>query len=305
MFTRESVATLKVPAGSRVSLREMPTTLPKTGEMKELEKKVLKRQAEILLERNRRELAEAQELLWAGDRYSVLIILQAMDAGGKDGTIKHVMTGVNPQGCRVWSFKEPSTMELDHTYLWRYVQVLPERGMIGIFNRSYYEDVTAARVHPGLLDRHKLPPGLRIDAAFWNQRYEDIAMLERYLVRNGVVILKFFLHISREEQKERFMERLTDPEKQWKFSASDLRGRRFWDAYMAAYEEAIGATSTEWAPWYVIPADRKWIARTAVATILTSTIRSLDLTFPPVDEEKKALLAQAQRELNAEGHPSR
>jgi len=304
MFTRDVINTLKVPAGRQIRLNAIPTTLTQTGEMKNLKKRVLKRRAQEILEINRRELTKAQELLWASDCYSVLIILQAMDAGGKDGTIEHVMSGVNPQGCRVWSFREPCPQELDHTYLWRYVQVLPERGMIGIFNRSYYEDVLVGRVHPELLDRQKLPPRLRGDEAFWNQRYEDINALERYLVRNGMVILKFFLHISKEEQKERFLERLTDPEKQWKFSASDLRERRSWNAYMAAYEEAISATSTEWAPWYVIPADHKWIARTAVATIVTAAIKSLDLSFPGVDEEKKALIMRALQELEAEGKSS-
>jgi PPK2 family polyphosphate:nucleotide phosphotransferase len=304
MFTQEMIERLKVPPGRRIRLEKTPTTLTETGELKKLKKGVLKRRAQEILEKNRKDLAEAQELLWASDCYSVLTILQAMDAGGKDGTIKHVMSGVNPQGCRVWSFKEPCPRELDHTYMWRYVQVLPERGMIGIFNRSYYEDVLVARVHPELLDQQKLPPGAR-GTDFWTQRYEDINALERYLVRNGMVILKFFLHISMEEQKERFLGRLCDPEKQWKFTASDLKERRMWDAYMEAYEEAISATSTEWAPWYVIPADHKWVARTAVATILTSTIQALDLAVPVLDAEDKALIEQALRELEAEGKPSR
>jgi PPK2 family polyphosphate:nucleotide phosphotransferase len=305
MFSQDVIDTLKVPAEMRINLKKSPTTLTDIGEVKKLKKKVIKKQAQDFLERNRKALAGAQELLWASDCYAVLIILQAMDAGGKDGTIEHVMSGVNPQGCRVWSFKEPCPRELDHTYLWRYLQVLPERGMIGIFNRSYYEDVLVARVHPELLDQQKLPSGMRGGAAFWTQRYEDINALERYLVRNGMLILKFFLHISKEEQKERFMERLTDPEKQWKFAASDLRERHFWDAYVAAYEEAISATSTEWAPWYVIPADHKWVARTAVATIVTSAIQSLDLSFPVVDEEKKVLLERALQELKAEDNASR
>lgn len=305
MFTREVIDTLKVPAGTHINLQTSPTTFTKAGELKKLKKSVLKKHAQEFLAKNRKELAEAQELLWASDCYSVLIVLQAMDAGGKDGTIKHVMSGVNPQGCRVWSFKEPCPMELDHTYLWRYLQVLPERGMIGIFNRSYYEDVLVARVHPELLDRQKLPPAVRGGEEFWNRRYEDINALERYLVRNGMLILKFFLHISKEEQKERFMERLTDPEKQWKFAASDMRERRFWDEYMSAYEEAISATNTKWAPWYVIPADHKWVARTAVATIVTSAIQSLDLTVPGVGEEEKDLIARALGELNAEGPASR
>src|SRR4051794_14355295 len=228
--------------------------------MEELGKDALKERARQVLDQNLEDLAEAQELLYADDRYSVLIVLQAMDAAGKDGTIKHVMSGVNPQGCQVFSFKKPSAEELDHNFLWRYMRCLPERGRIGIFNRSYYEDVLVVKVHPELLDGQKLPPGKR-GKSFWEARYEDINAFERHLVRNGTVILKFFLHVSKKEQKRRFLERLERPEKQWKFTAADLAERGYWSKYMEAYEDALSATSTRWAPWYIIPADHKWATR--------------------------------------------
>jgi len=255
--------------------------------------------AASFLKKSLKELAEAQELLWASDTYSVLMVLQAMDAAGKDGIIEHVMSGMNPQGCQVYSFKRPSDEELDHTFLWRCMKALPERGRIGIFNRSYYEEVLVVKVHPDNLDRQKLPPGKR-DRSFWRDRYEDINAFERHLTRNGTVIVKFFLNISREEQRERFLARLEDPRKQWKFSPADLAERKFWKDYMQAYEETIGATSTEWAPWHVIPADHKWIARAAVAGILTDTIRSLDLEFPKVSADQARALAQAKKQLQSE-----
>ena len=222
-----------------------------------------------------------------------------MDAAGKDGTIKHVMSGVNPQGCQVFSFKKPSDEELDHNFLWRYMKALPERGRIGIFNRSYYEEVLVVKVHPELHERQKLPPGKR-GKSFWQERYDDINHFERHLTRNGTLILKFFLHVSKDEQKKRFLERLEDPEKHWKFSTSDLAERAFWKDYMEAFEEALSATSTEWAPWYVIPADHKWVARAVVADILTSTISSLHLSYPEVTPEKRQALEDARRQLEEE-----
>jgi PPK2 family polyphosphate:nucleotide phosphotransferase len=219
-----------------------------------------------------------------------------MDAAGKDGTIKHVMSGVNPQGCQVFSFKKPSVEELDHNFLWRYMRCLPERGRIGIFNRSYYEDVLVVKVHPGLIEQQKLPPGKR-GKSFWEDRYEDINAFERHLVRNGTVVLKFFLHVSKGEQKRRFLERLERPEKHWKFSAADLAERAFWDRYMEVYEDALSATSTAWAPWYVVPADRKWVTRAVVADLLTAAIRGLDLKYPEVTEEQRRALAEARKRL--------
>ena len=238
-----------------------------------------------------------QQLLYADDRYSLLIVFQAMDAAGKDGTIKHVMSGINPQGCQVFSFKKPSSEDLDHNFLWRYMKSLPERGRIGIFNRSYYEDVLIVKVHPELLQQ--LPDG-KINKKFWENRYEDINAFERHLSRNGTVILKFFLNVSKETQKERFMERLDRPEKNWKFSASDLGERDYWDDYMGVYEDAINATNTKWAPWYIIPADNKWVTRAVVADIITSTLRELDLKFPEVSEAELKRLAEARTKLENE-----
>jgi PPK2 family polyphosphate:nucleotide phosphotransferase len=219
-----------------------------------------------------------------------------MDAAGKDGTIKHVMSGVNPQGCQVFSFKQPSAEDLDHNFLWRYAKCLPERGRIGIFNRSYYEEVLVVRVHPAILERQKLPEGKR-GRSFWNERYEDINNFEQHLARNGTLILKFFLNVSKGEQKRRFLERLENPEKHWKFSAADIRERGFWDDYMEAYDEMLEATSTEWAPWYVIPADNKFATRALVAFIVSDQIRALKLKFPEVTPEQMKALAAAKREL--------
>jgi PPK2 family polyphosphate:nucleotide phosphotransferase len=227
------------------------------------------------------------------------MILQALDAAGKDGTIKHVMSGVNPQGCQVFSFKKPSAEELSHNFLWRCTRCLPERGRIGIFNRSYYEDVLVVKVHPELLEYQRLPPGKR-GKSFWKERYDDINAFERHLVRNGTIILKFFLNVSRQEQKRRFLERLDRPEKHWKFSASDLAERAFWDQYMEAYEEALRSTSTAWAPWYVVPADHKWATRTVVADILSAAICALDLKYPEVTEQQRQALAEARKRLENE-----
>jgi PPK2 family polyphosphate:nucleotide phosphotransferase len=252
-----------------------------------------------ILEESREELAASQELLYAADTWSMLVIFQAMDAAGKDGAIKHVMSGVNPQGVEVTSFKHPSAEELDHTFLWRCMKRLPERGRIGIFNRSYYEEVLIVRVHPHLLSAQRIPnvtPGERT----WEERFDDINAFERHLSRNGTAIVKFFLNISRKEQRKRFLDRIDEPDKHWKFSASDVAEREHWDAYMKAYEEAIQATSTDHAPWYVIPADRKWVSRAAVAAVLAGTIRSLGLELPTVDAAKHAQIADARRRLAAE-----
>jgi len=255
----------------------------------------LKAEAKTLLQEGVRKLAEMQDKLYAQDRWSVLLIFQAMDAAGKDGTIKHVMSGVNPQGCEVASFKAPSSEELDHDYLWRCVPYLPNRGHIGIFNRSYYEEVLVVRIHPELLKVQKLPPQL-VTKRIWEERYEDINGFERYLTRNGTVIRKFFLHVSKEEQKKRFLERLTEPEKHWKFSAADVRERAYWDDYMDAYERMIRATATPHAPWFVVPADNKWFTRLVVSAAVFHAMEELDLQYPKVDKRKRAELAEA-REL--------
>jgi PPK2 family polyphosphate:nucleotide phosphotransferase len=299
MISPKLIKLFQVAPGAKVRLKQRNPGWAQTAELKELGKDVIKGRAETVLAENLKQLAEAQELLYANDVYSVLVILQAMDAAGKDGTIKHVMSGVNPQGCQVFSFKKPSDEELDHNFLWRYMKALPERGRIGIFNRSYYEEVLVVKVHPELHERQKLPPGKR-GKSFWQERYEDINDFERHLSRNGTLILKFFLHISKDEQKKRFLERLDTPEKHWKFSASDLAERAFWKDYMEAFEEAMSATSTEWAPWYIIPADHKWVARAVVADILTSTIGSLHLSYPEVTPEKHKALEEARMQLEEE-----
>ena len=289
----------RVKPGTKVHLKDYDPGWTGTDEMKELGKDQLKERAQELLKQNLHKLADAQELLWASDTHSVLIVLQGIDAAGKDGTIKHVMSGVNPQGCRVVSFKKPNDQDLDHNWLWRVWRNVPERGQICIFNRSHYEDVLVVRVHPELLDTSNLPPGKR-DEAFWNQRYEDINAFERHLAENGTLILKFFLNLSKKEQKERFMERLDNPEKHWKFSAADLAERRHWDQYREAYEKAISATSTKWAPWHIIPADHKWVTRAAVAEILTRSILALNLRHPQVTDTQCEALAAARKRLEQE-----
>ena len=260
-----------------------------------------KQQAHELLERGIVDLAEMQEKLYAQDRWGVLLIFQAMDAAGKDGTIKHVMSGINPQGCQVFSFKAPSPEDLDHDFLWRTTKCLPERGRIGIFNRSYYEEVLVVRVHRELLSRQKLPERL-VGDDIWKERFEDIAAFERYLARNGYLILKFFLHVSRKEQKARFLERLERPEKNWKFSLADAKEREHWGDYMAAYEDMIRHTAAPHAPWYVLPADNKWFTRLAVAAAIYETLGRLDLKFPKVDEAKKDDLAAARATLLGQGN---
>jgi PPK2 family polyphosphate:nucleotide phosphotransferase len=299
MISQDILDLFRLKPGKKVRLKDHDTGWAQTRELKELGKEAVKERAREILDKNLEDLAEAQELLYADDRYAVLIVLQAMDAAGKDGTIKHVMSGVNPQGCQVFSFKKPSAEELDHNFLWRYMIRLPERGRIGIFNRSYYEDVLVVKVHPELLDPRKLPPG-KHGKSFWEARYEDITSFERHLVRNGTLVLKFFLHVSKSEQKRRFLERLERPEKNWKFSTSDLPERGFWSDYMDAYEDALAATTTEEAPWYVVPADNKWVTRAVVADVITTAIRSLDLRYPEVTEEKRKMLAEARSQLEAE-----
>jgi PPK2 family polyphosphate:nucleotide phosphotransferase len=245
-------------------------------------------------------LTEFQDRLYAQDRWALLLIFQAMDAAGKDGVIKHVMSGVNPQGCQVASFKQPSAEELDHDYLWRSNVRLPERGRIGIFNRSYYEEVLVVRVHPELLAGQKLPLEL-VGKSIWEDRFRDIRAYERYLGANGVAVRKFFLHVSREEQKRRFLERIEDPEKNWKFSAADVRERHYWKDYMHAYEEMIRNTATEDAPWYVVPADHKWYTRMVVAAAVIESLDALDLRYPKVPKKERAELAEAGRALEDEG----
>ena len=256
-------------------------------------------EASELLQRGTEWLAEEQEMLYAQDRWSLLLIFQAMDAAGKDSTIKHVMSGVNPQGCQVFSFKQPSEEELDHDFMWRHSKRLPERGRIGIFNRSYYEEVLIVRVHEQILRRQKIPPRL-IGERIWDERLADIAHFEDYLTRQGVIILKFFLNVSREEQKNRFIRRLDTPERNWKFSASDVHERKFWVDYMRAYEEAIRATAAKHAPWYVVPADERWFTRLVVAAAIVEAVEHLDLTYPTVDAKKKEELATARTALATE-----
>jgi PPK2 family polyphosphate:nucleotide phosphotransferase len=243
-------------------------------------------------------LAELQDKLYAQDKWAVLLIFQAMDAAGKDGAIKHVMSGVNPQGCQVSSFKAPSAEELDHDYLWRSMKCLPNRGHIGIFNRSYYEETLVVRVHPEYLAAEKLPPEL-VGKATWQERFRDIRAFERYLANNGIVLCKFFLHVSKKEQKRRFLERLENPEKNWKFSASDLKERQFWDQYQEAYEDMIRNTATPYAPWYVVPADNKWFTRVVVAAAVIEKLASLNLKYPQVSPAKLKELAAARRALMA------
>lgn len=266
-----------------------------TGGLESADKPEAKRMLASGVER----MAALQEMLYASDEWGVLLVFQAMDAAGKDGTIKHVLSGINPQGCQVTSFKQPSAEELDHDFLWRTQRAGPERGRIGIFNRSYYEEVLVVRVHPQILARQRIPPRL-VGKRIWEERLEDIAAYERYLTRNGFPILKFFLNVSRKEQKRRFLERLDEPEKHWKFSAADVRERAHWKAYMQAYEEAIRATATEHAPWFVVPADEKWFTRLVVAAAIVETLEGLDLSFPKVDDAQRKELALARAQLAKE-----
>jgi PPK2 family polyphosphate:nucleotide phosphotransferase len=300
MIRSDVIDLFRVKPGKKFRLKDCNPGWKQSDEFEELGKDALKEKAKATLEANLTDLAAAQDLLYADDRHAVLIVLQAMDAAGKDGTIKHVMSGVNPQGCQVFSFKKPSAEELDHTYLWRYQRCLPERGRIGIFNRSYYEDVLVVKVHPELIGRQLPRKKDTVGKGFWKKRYEDINAFERHLVRNGTVVLKFFLNVSKDEQKRRFLERLERPEKNWKFSPSDLAERGYWDDYMAAYEDAIAATSTPEAPWYVVPADHKWVTRAVVADVVTTTIRGLDLRVPELTDDDRKRLETARAALAAE-----
>ncbi len=258
-----------------------------------------KKQASKILEDSVEELAGLQELLYASDTWSVLVVFQALDAAGKDGAIKHVMSGVNPQGVEVTSFKEPSSEDLDHTFLWRCMKKLPERGRIGIFNRSYYEEVLIVRVHPDLLEAQRIP-NVHAKDQTWHNRFDDINAFEKHLARNGTKIVKIFLHVSKEEQKNRFLDRINRPDKHWKFASADIQERQYFDDYTKAYEEMIAATSTEYAPWYVIPADNKWVSRAAVATILAGTIEELDLNWPAVTGQQKKEIEVGRKKLEAE-----
>ena len=293
---RVLIEKFRVPPGKQFRLKDYD---PEWAGDEQVSKAERKKRAESILSEDVTELAEAQELLYASDTWSVLLIFQAMDAAGKDGTIKYVMSGVNPQGCQVYSFKHPSAEELDHNFLWRCMRALPERGRIGIFNRSYYEDVLIVKVHPELLAAQRIP-GARPSKEFWKDRYDDINDFERHLSRNGTLILKFFLHVSKEEQRKRFLARIDDKDKHWKFSTSDVAERGFWDKYMQAYEDALGATSTEWAPWYVVPADHKWVSRALVAAIVTDAIDALDLRYPEVTAARLREIAEARKLLEKE-----
>jgi PPK2 family polyphosphate:nucleotide phosphotransferase len=290
---RKLVEPLKVEPGRRVRLpRDFDPDYHADFVKKEDAKETLQRGVDLL--------AEYQARLAAQDTYGLLVIFQAMDAAGKDGTIKHVMSGVNPQGVEVSSFKVPSSEELDHDYLWRYAKRLPGRGMIGIFNRSYYEEVLVVRVHPSILAGQKLPASAK-RRGVWERRFREINDWERYLTDNGIRIVKLFLNVSKEEQRRRFLARIEEPDKNWKFSAGDARERRFWDDYQRAFEEVLSKTSTEHAPWYVIPADRKWFMRIAAGAVILRTIMDIDPKFPVVSDEAKADMAAAKAELLAEG----
>jgi len=280
-----------VPPHKKIRLKDYDPA--DTGKFKD------KSEAAEKLSNDIQRLAELQDTLYADNTYALLVIFQAMDAAGKDGTIRHVMSGVNPQGTQVYSFKGPSSEELDHDYLWRSFKALPERGRIGIFNRSYYEEVLIVRVHPQILDGQQLPPEAK-KKGVWKHRFEEINNFERYLVRNGIHVLKFFLNVSKEEQKRRFLARINTPEKNWKFSVNDVREREHWDDYMDAFEDAFNHTSTTWAPWYIIPADHKWFTRAAVADVIISKLKSLDLRYPDVGEAHLKELQKAKELLENE-----
>ena len=289
----------KVEPGQGLDLQDFATSWEGTEQMQQLSAKGLKKEMKRYLKANLRNLRAAQELLWASGKRSMLIIFQAMDAAGKDSTIEHVMSGVNPQGVKVFSFGPPSTEELNHHFLWRFSHRVPERGQIGIFNRSYYEELLVVRVHPELLDQRPLPTR-NYSPAFWQDRMDDIRSFERHLCRSGTLILKFFLHVSPEEQARRFIERLKDPEKHWKFKQSDVYERQYWNDYQRYYAEAIHQTSTELAPWYIIPADDKWKMRALVSMIITTAIGDMGLRYPVVSAEEKAALDAIRHQLEEE-----
>ncbi len=280
---------LVAPPGKQIRLKDFDTAYKNGFESHE--------HARAKLDNNKERLAKYQDLLYAENSYSLLIILQGMDAAGKDSTVKHVMSGVNPEGCQVFAFKEPSAEELGHDFIWRAYRNLPRRGTIGIFNRSYYEEVLVVRVHPELLQNERLPKFRSADKKFWKSRFESINDVERHLVRNGTVVLKFFLHVSKEEQRSRFLARLDDSSKNWKFSESDLHERRHWDDYQAAYEEAINHTSTRHAPWYIIPADHKWFAHLAVSEVIVETLKTLNLHYPKLTGVQHEQLDKARQVL--------
>jgi PPK2 family polyphosphate:nucleotide phosphotransferase len=280
-----------VPPGKKVRLKDYDPT--DTGKFKSKEEATEKLQKDII------RLAKLQDVLYAQNNYALLVVLQAMDAAGKDGTIRHVMSGVNPQGTQVFSFKGPSAEDLDHDYLWRSFKALPERGRIGIFNRSYYEECLVVRVHPEYLNLQQLPPEAK-GKNIWRRRFQEINNFERYLVRNGILILKFFLNVSKEEQRRRFLARINTPEKNWKFSLNDAKERGYWDDYMSAFEDMFQHTSTRWAPWHIIPADNKWFTRAAVADVIITKLKSLDLRYPAVSEEHKQNLLRAKELLESE-----
>lgn len=288
----------RVPDGKKFKLKDLHTSWDGGASVTESKRR---NEAKRLLQQDIQHLESAQELLYADHRWSVLVILQAMDAAGKDGTIRHVMSGVNPQGCEVFSFKQPSAEDLSHNFLWRCSKCLPERGRIGIFNRSYYEEVLVVKVHPEYVANEQIPGANPGKKSFWKARYKDINQFERHLVRNGTRIVKFFLNISKEEQKQRFMSRLEDPSKHWKFSLGDLAERSHWNEYMAAYEEMLNATSTKHAPWYVIPADQKPTAHLLVAQILSNEIQKLGLKIPELTPAQHEALVDAKAKLEAEG----
>ena len=279
----------RVRADDEVSLKQWPTLVDPVYKSKHQYKKLLKQHVSLL--------SEMQQVHYASNRYSVLLIFQAMDAAGKDGAIRHVMSGVNPQGCQVFSFKHPSAAELEHDFLWRSTRALPERGRIGIFNRSYYEEVLIVRVHPEILQSEGLPNGANDGEAVWRDRYRSIRGLERHLHRNGTRIVKFFLHLSKDEQRKRFLARIDEPEKNWKFSLADIAERKFWDQYMAAYEQCLGATSTSDSPWYIVPADDKKTARLIVSQIILDTFEGLDLAYPETTAERRQELLTIRQQL--------
>lgn len=287
-----NIKDFQVLQGDKVKLNKWPTQVGRVYSSKKNYHKLLKKQIKTL--------NELQQLQYAANTYSVLLVFQAMDAAGKDGVIRHVMSGINPQGCQVFSFKHPSATELDHDFLWRTNQCLPQRGRIGIFNRSYYEEVLIVRVHPEILHRQGLPDRLVDDETIWNGRYESIVDMENHLFRNGTRVIKFFLHLSKDEQRKRFVDRIDDPEKNWKFSEADIEERQFWDKYMGAYEQCLSATSSKRAPWYVVPADDKKNARLIVSQVILDTFKSLNMQYPQTDEDRKQELLSIREQLIAE-----
>jgi PPK2 family polyphosphate:nucleotide phosphotransferase len=288
MKTGKLAHTFRIDDGKKFRLKDVDPA--DTGHWKS------KEHAEAALMGGIARTADLQDKLYAQDNWALLLIFQAMDAAGKDGAVKHVMSGVNPQGCQVYSFKAPSEVELQHDFLWRTTRDLPERGHIGIFNRSYYEEVLIVRVHPEILKGEKTPPSL-VGKDIWEERFEDIRSFERHMARNGTVIRKFFLHLSKKEQKKRFLARLDEPEKNWKFSANDIHERKYWDDYQDAYEDMIRNTATKYAPWYVVPADNKWFTRLVISTVIVDALESLDLAYPKVDEKKRKELQAAKKLL--------